>query len=407
MSDHLDRTITVRPGGWSVVLFAGRFLQFTCGVLMLCVIGLWFPAISDSAQIGVLISISLVLVALVMGAVIRDVRRYELTASHASTRVGVVRKDAGTVLLKDIHAVNVHHSLAERMLGLETIVLSTAGGTIVWRHAAVVDALADQVRRRIDRLRAAVAQPPSYPAILPGTTPADGQRPHSIQPSHPMADKPDPTRRIPVIGLAGGIGAGKSAVAAALGAMGCMIIDSDARAKAALDRPEVCDELVRWWGGDILTNGRVDRSRVAAIIFADPEQRRKLEALVHPIVRQERAAMIKDAVQAGAKAVIVDAPLLFEAGVDKECDAAIFVDAPRELRLARVAASRGWTADELTRREQSQLPIEEKRARSRYIVDNSGSLTAVDTQVRRILEQILTIPPTGGGAARLGNDSGV
>ena len=150
-----------------------------------------------------------------------------------------------------------------------------------------------------------------------------------------------PTR---VLGLAGGIGAGKSAVAAILRDLGCVVSDSDARAKALLDTPPVRDQIVAWWGPELLTpDARIDRVRLAAVVFADPDQRRRLEGLIHPLLKTERDAALARARAARAPAFVIDAPLLFEAGLHRECDAVIFVDAPRELCLRRVAQSRGWS----------------------------------------------------------------
>ena len=96
-------------------------------------------------------------------------------------------------------------------------------------------------------------------------------------------------------------------------------------------------------------------------MFADVEERRRLESLLHPLVHAARVEVIRRASADGARAVIVDAPLLFEAGVDQECDAVVFVEASREVRARRVKESRGWDSDELARRESTQMPIEEKR----------------------------------------------
>ena len=114
-------------------------------------------------------------------------------------------------------------------------------------------------------------------------------------------------------------------------------------------------------------DGRVNRKAVAEIIFRDATQRQRLEALVHPLLRAGRAGLRERA--KGAKAVVIDAPLLFEAGVDAECDTVIYVDSPREQRLARVRATRGWDEPELERREASQLPLEQKRRRSAHLAD--------------------------------------
>jgi len=194
-----------------------------------------------------------------------------------------------------------------------------------------------------------------------------------------------------VIGLAGGIGAGKSAAAAALADLGCLVSDSDQAAKAELDVPEVRDALVRWWGPRVLgVGGRIDRAQVAAIIFSDPEARRRLEALVHPRLRAARSALIDRAAALDAPGVVIDAPLLFEAGLDTECDAVLFIDAPRELRAARVRATRGWDEGELERRERAQFPLEQKRARSSAVIENAGDERALRAAVRAFLVELQT-----------------
>ena len=193
-----------------------------------------------------------------------------------------------------------------------------------------------------------------------------------------------------VIGMAGGIGAGKSEVARALAELGCVVADSDKAAREALDRPDVRETLVGWWGPEILADdGRVDRKRVAAIVFGDPSERQRLEALVHPIVRRGRDELRRMAVEAGAPAVVIDAPLLFEAGLDAECDAVLFVDAPRAVRVERVRETRGWDEGELERREKVQIPLDAKRHRSDYEVVNNADPEQLRLRVRRILDQIL------------------
>lgn len=209
--------------------------------------------------------------------------------------------------------------------------------------------------------------------------------------------------RVPVIGIVGGIGSGKSEVARALGRLGCVVTDSDVQAREILTRPIVRERLVEWWGQSVLgVDGRVDRAAVAKIVFSDPASRRRLEELVHPLIHAERRALIERVAKEGTgtvPAVIVDAPLLFEAGVDRECDAVIFVDAPWEVRLKRVKRTRGWDAAELERREAAQLPLEEKRRRSGFVVDNGGSRADVEGRAREVLERVRAEMETraGGG----------
>jgi dephospho-CoA kinase len=193
----------------------------------------------------------------------------------------------------------------------------------------------------------------------------------------------------PVIGIAGGIGAGKSEVARTFAQLGCVVTDSDAVARKALDFPEVAAKLQSWWGPAVVgADGRIDRSTVARIVFGDAAERRRLEALIHPIVHEARQETIRRARLDGARAVVVDAPLLFEAGVDKECDAVVFVEAPFEQRLARVQRSRHWDEAELKARETAQLTPKEKRLRSDYVINNSGDLADLLSQAAHVLALI-------------------
>ncbi len=191
-----------------------------------------------------------------------------------------------------------------------------------------------------------------------------------------------------VIGLAGGIGSGKSTVARAFAERGFVIVDSDAEAKAALDRPEVRATLSGWWGpGVVNSDGSVNRSEVARRVFSDESERRRLEALIHPLVRKTHAQAVELARGAPASGVVMDTPLLFEAGLDRECDAVVFVEASRATRLARVLRSRPWDEAEFDRREASQWPLDRKRDACRFVIHNDdadGSSARVDEQVRDV-----------------------
>lgn len=177
-----------------------------------------------------------------------------------------------------------------------------------------------------------------------------------------------------VIGLVGGVGAGKSAVAACLARLGCVVIDSDKRAKQKLNEPTVRDELVRWWGAGILdSKGGVDRSKIAQIVFHSPAERQRLEGLIHPLLASERAQTIRQAADSGASGVVIDAPLLLEAGLADQCDVVLFVESPRETRLQRVIKNRGWDEQELDRREKSQEGLEKKRRIAHDVIVNTGS----------------------------------
>lgn len=202
----------------------------------------------------------------------------------------------------------------------------------------------------------------------------DTPSPSPEQHAAPQAAGAARRKRPPIVGLAGGIGSGKSAVARILAQRGAVVSDSDAQARALLRERGIADILTRWWGTSILGADKLpDRASVAALVFADATQRKRLEGLIHPILHSQRRAAILAASKTHPQTplFVIDAPLLFEAGLDKECDAVIFVDAPRSTRLARVAASRGWDENQLARREAAQLPLDAKRKRSAFVIENA------------------------------------
>lgn len=193
-------------------------------------------------------------------------------------------------------------------------------------------------------------------------------------------------RRALVIGVAGGIGSGKSTLSRAFAELGFLVVDADEEVREALNRPEVRQTLVSWWGDRVLgRDGRIDRAAVARIVFKEGGARKKLEGLLHPIVISRCERAVGEATRAGMVGVVIDAPLLHESSLDLACDAVVFVDASREVREARVARTRGWAPGELSRREAAQLPLEEKRKRSRFLVENnSGDLSVLEGEASRI-----------------------
>ncbi|MEQ8844170.1 MAG: dephospho-CoA kinase [Phycisphaerales bacterium] len=197
-----------------------------------------------------------------------------------------------------------------------------------------------------------------------------------------------------VIGVAGGVGSGKSTVARMLGDRGFIVWDFDAMAKALLDRPDVLAQIVEWWGDDVQTtdaetgDARANRAAIAGIIFSDDDARHRLESLIHPLVMRSHDDAAAAAEAAGAPGVVFDAPLLFEAGLDASCDFVVFVEVPRAVRESRVTSRRGWDATELDRRESAQRPLPEKRAASRYVITNDGDESGLRSQVDRLCATI-------------------
>lgn len=204
------------------------------------------------------------------------------------------------------------------------------------------------------------------------------------------------TQNLPVIGLTGGIGAGKSTVARALEKLGALVIDSDAMAHEELRAPEVVEEIKAIWGPAVCSaNGDVDRTALGSRVFADAAELKKLEGLLYPRLHRRRRKIIADhAGKPGFVAVVLDAPKLYEAGVDSECDAVIFVDADENVRLRRVAESRGWGPAELARREKLQIPLDKKRKMADYVVvNNHTGQDSLTPDLKRILESVVGSKP--------------
>ncbi|MFG0326117.1 MAG: dephospho-CoA kinase [Phycisphaerales bacterium JB037] len=303
-------------------------------------------------------------------------RRYTLSREAVTSATGVFTRHVNDIAVDRVQHVVLRRSLIERLTGLGSLGFSSSGTAwpeVVWIMIA-------RPGERLEEIR----------GVLRGRSPsADGVR----------------RARPVVIGMAGGIGAGKSAVAQELEKLGCVVLDSDEQAKRVLQEPGVRDELVSWWGKDILDEaGRVDRGKVAGIVFNDAEQRKRLEGLIHPRLKRDRATMIAEAGE--ARAVVIDAPLLFEAGVDAECDAVLFVDSPREQRLARVIEHRGWDEAEFDRRERAQWSPERKRARSDEVIVNDGDRAELARRTREALQRVLDRADADGGASRRDRPAG-
>lgn len=211
---------------------------------------------------------------------------------------------------------------------------------------------------------------------MPGPSEQEPPTPFRFSPRRPL-----------VVGIAGGIAAGKSVVAAAFSAHGLVHVDADRLAREVTQRPEILAAIAMALGPDLLTpQGQLDREKTAARIFNDPVARQQLEALTHPPVRNETLAAIAAAKAAG-DSVLLDVPLLLERGLIEACDHVIFVHASDATRRAR-ALARGWTEGELERREGTQASLDNKRARAGFVIDNDGSLEATRRQVGEVLRRI-------------------
>ena len=188
-----------------------------------------------------------------------------------------------------------------------------------------------------------------------------------------------------VIGLVGGIAAGKSWVAARLEEAGFRVLDADSEARAVARDPAILAAIGARFGAALVADG-LDRPALADLVFDDPVARKDLEAITHPAIRSRILAGLAQA-QAAGLPVVLDVPLLLEGGLIEKCDEAIFVEVDEEVRRAR-AAARGWSDQELARREAAQAPLAEKQARCRFLVENNGDAQATSAQIESVLAEL-------------------
>ena len=198
----------------------------------------------------------------------------------------------------------------------------------------------------------------------------------------------------PVIGVLGGIGAGKSFVARQFALLGCAVIDSDELASAALADARVRRQVAERWGRQVLDeSGQVDRKALAEVVFEDADELHLLEQIIHPKVHELRSDLRRQYMaDPEVPAIVEDCPLLLEKDLVDQCDVKVFVDADRRLRLERVA-ERGWSDKELAQREKNQLALDFKAEISDHVIDNSADEAHCARQVRGVFSLILQALP--------------
>jgi dephospho-CoA kinase len=195
-----------------------------------------------------------------------------------------------------------------------------------------------------------------------------------------------------VIGISGGIASGKSLAAKAFEQCGARVIDSDEMVHRALQDPEVIDTYRRWWGDGVCqSDGSIDRKAVADIVFGDSSQRRRMEAFLYPRLERDRRSLVERyRADDDVVAIVINSPLLYEVGLDGECDVVVFVDSDRESRVRRAIEDRGWTVEEFDRREKLQNPLDIKKRAADYIVENNSSADALRSRVTTLFDRILS-----------------
>ncbi len=191
------------------------------------------------------------------------------------------------------------------------------------------------------------------------------------------------------VGLTGGIASGKSTVSAILSELGATVVDADAIAREVVARgtPGLAAVVEAFGEGVLTPSGEMDRAAVGALVFADPERRRVLEGIIHPLVRA-RAQELEEAAGPGA-IVVHDIPLLVETGQADRFDAVIVIDVPEDLQVARMSADRGMTEAEARARIAAQASREARRAVATYVIENTGTREHLRRQVETVLSELV------------------
>jgi len=195
-----------------------------------------------------------------------------------------------------------------------------------------------------------------------------------------------------VVGLTGGIGSGKSTVAGLLSRRGAVVIDADAIARRIVEpgEPALMALVERFGRGILDTEGRLDRRALAALAFADPESRRALEEITHPAIGAEFMRQVSEV--SPDSIVVHDVPLLVEGGIADRYAAVIVVEAPREVRLARLER-RGIDRKDAAARMEAQATDAARSAVATWVIDNSGDLESLEKQVEAIWADLQTRRP--------------
>ncbi len=193
-----------------------------------------------------------------------------------------------------------------------------------------------------------------------------------------------------VIGLTGGIGSGKSAVARMFRDLGAEVIDADQVARDVVEpgQPALADLVAAFGPGILGPDGRLDRKRLGERVFADADARKRLNAITHPRIGAETARRIQALGAQGASVVIYEAALLVENGLHAGLGGLVVVSAPEETQIARVVARDGLSEAEARARMAAQLPLAAKIAAATHVIDNSGPLEHTRRQVEQAWKHI-------------------
>ena len=197
------------------------------------------------------------------------------------------------------------------------------------------------------------------------------------------------------VGLTGGVASGKSAVACMLSELGAVVVDADVLAREVVEpgTPGLAAVVAEFGDGVLADDGTLDRPALGAVVFGDQVARRRLEAILHPLIRARGAAI---EAEAGADALVVhDIPLLVETGQAGSFDAVVVVDVPVETQVERMVGDRGMSEADARARVAAQASLEARMEAATHVVDNTGTREDLRDRVTEVFEELVSTGSTG------------
>ena len=201
-------------------------------------------------------------------------------------------------------------------------------------------------------------------------------------------DQQQQTPALPVLGIVGGIGSGKSYVAGMFARQGAVVVDADRLGHEALKDPAILQKVMKFWGPIVFEKpGVVDRKKLGHLVFQDPAEKRRLESIVFPYIGAGIERELEEASRKPeVKLAVLDAAILLETGWGQHCQAVVFVEADEAVRRQRVT-SRGWDEAEWKRREAAQWPLEKKKSECQQVISNNGDEVSLERLVNELVNR--------------------
>ncbi len=201
-----------------------------------------------------------------------------------------------------------------------------------------------------------------------------------------------------IIGLTGGLGTGKTTVASLFSKKGAKVLDADKMAHRLMEKEGTCfDRILKYFGGDILTKGCIDRKKLSGIVFNNATGLKKLEKIIHPeVIKEMKKEISRYERKKNVKTLVLDVPLLFESGLQKYVDVTVVVKAGQDKQIQRTTKRLALTRRETLRRIHAQMPMREKLFLSDIVIDNSGSINRTKKQVEEIFQKWINLEKSGG-----------